>query len=96
MMRLIQGDVGSGKTLVAALSALRAIANGKQVALMAPTELLAEQHALTFRKWFEPLVFKWGGWQANKKAKREKHSKMQSLMATFPSLLALTPFSRAS
>lgn len=65
MMRLVQGDVGSGKTLVAALAALRAIANGKQVALMAPTELLAEQHAINFRHWFEPLGIE-VGWLAGK------------------------------
>jgi ATP-dependent DNA helicase RecG len=55
MLRLVQGDVGSGKTVVAALAALSAIANGKQAALMAPTELLAEQHLRSFRAWFEPL-----------------------------------------
>jgi len=65
MMRLVQGDVGSGKTLVAALAALRAIANGKQVALMAPTELLAEQHATNFTAWFEPLGIR-VGWLAGK------------------------------
>jgi len=55
MLRLVQGDVGSGKTVVAALAALHAIANERQTALMAPTELLAEQHLRSFRAWFEPL-----------------------------------------
>ncbi|WP_447867514.1 ATP-dependent DNA helicase RecG [Rahnella bonaserana] len=65
MMRLVQGDVGSGKTLVAALAALCAIAQGQQVGLMAPTELLAEQHANNFRQWFEPLGIQ-VGWLAGK------------------------------
>ena len=55
MLRLLQGDVGSGKTVVAAAAALRAVETGAQAALMAPTELLAEQHYRNFRDWLEPL-----------------------------------------
>ena len=55
MVRLLQGDVGCGKTVVAAAAAARAAGSGLQVAFMAPTELLAEQHWRTFRDWFHPL-----------------------------------------
>lgn len=55
MLRLVQGDVGSGKTIIAAFAAIRAIEHGGQTAVMAPTELLAEQHQMNFQQWLEPL-----------------------------------------
>ena len=72
MMRLVQGDVGSGKTLVAGLAALTAIGQGYQVALMAPTEILAEQHALTFQQWFAPLNIT-VGWLSGKTKTKAKN-----------------------
>lgn len=68
MLRMVQGDVGSGKTLVAALAALDVISAGYQVALVAPTEILAEQHFIAFSNWLEPLGFNvnMAGGQANR------------------------------
>ncbi|MDP3267758.1 MAG: ATP-dependent DNA helicase RecG [Legionella sp.] len=55
MLRLVQGDVGAGKTIIAALAALQAMSQGYQVAFMAPTDLLSEQHASNLKGWFETL-----------------------------------------
>lgn len=78
MLRLVQGDVGSGKTLVAAMAALQAIANGYQVALMAPTEILSEQHRHNFQGWFEPLGIS-VGWLAGKQKAAERRTQLAAL-----------------
>ena len=69
-LRLVQGDVGSGKTVVAALAALCCIEAGYQVALMAPTELLAEQHLRNFTDWLEPLAIEPAWLSGRHKGKR--------------------------
>lgn len=71
MQRLLQGDVGSGKTIVAALAAAQAIDNGFQAALMAPTEILAEQHFRKIAAWLEPLGVK-TAWLTGSLKKKEK------------------------
>jgi ATP-dependent DNA helicase RecG len=83
MLRLVQGDVGSGKTVVAALAALHAIANERQTALMAPTELLAEQHLRSFRAWFEPLGIEIV-WLAGKVTGRARDKVLAQLAAGAP------------
>ncbi|MDM8561111.1 ATP-dependent DNA helicase RecG [Candidatus Parabeggiatoa sp. HSG14] len=80
MQRLLQGDVGSGKTVVAALSALQAIESGYQVAVMTPTELLSEQHKRTFTQWLEPLEIKltWITGSLTKKKREQTLEKITS------------------
>ena len=69
MLRLLQGDVGSGKTVVAMMGMLQAVANGAQAALMAPTEILARQHADTLGPWLDELGIKWQLMTARNKGK---------------------------
>ncbi|MCF6435603.1 ATP-dependent DNA helicase RecG [Pseudoalteromonas sp. MMG022] len=78
MMRLVQGDVGSGKTLVAALAALGAIAKGYQVALMAPTEILSEQHSINFSNWFLNLGIE-VAWLGGKTKGKERERTLQNI-----------------
>ena len=78
MMRLLQGDVGSGKTVVAALGALLAIESGFQACLMAPTEILAEQHWQTFLPWFETLQLPLG-WLSGKTRGKARDEVLQAL-----------------
>ncbi len=78
MLRLIQGDVGSGKTVVAALAALNAVECGWQAAVMAPTELLAEQHCRSFRDWLAPLGVEIG-WLSGRSSAAERRHHRQAL-----------------
>ena len=80
MNRLVQGDVGSGKTVVAALALLKAVASNGQAALMAPTELLAEQHLATLNAWFGPLGIQ-VGWLSGKQKKSERTKVLDHLLS---------------
>jgi ATP-dependent DNA helicase RecG len=72
MNRLLQGDVGSGKTLIAIYAMLKAVEAGEQAALMAPTQILAEQHALNLRRWLEPLGVRVELFTGNTKGKGDR------------------------
>jgi ATP-dependent DNA helicase RecG len=91
MRRLLQGDVGSGKTAVAACSALMAIESGFNVALMAPTEILAEQHFRNFQKWFEPLGIQVALQTGNRKTGQPDAAKVQRVPRGKPSTFNRQP-----
>ena len=78
MLRLVQGDVGAGKTLVAAGAAGYALDSGWQVAVMAPTEILAEQHLVNFKNWFEPLGVG-VGWLAGKQTAKQRREALEAM-----------------
>ena len=78
MLRLVQGDVGAGKTLVAAGAAGYALDSGWQVAVMAPTEILAEQHLVNFKQWFEPLGIG-VGWLAGKQTAKQRREALEAV-----------------
>jgi ATP-dependent DNA helicase RecG len=78
MQRLLQGDVGSGKTIVAALASLAAVDSGAQAAVMAPTEILSEQHARKFREWLEPLGVRIA-WLHGGLSRAEKKAALESI-----------------
>ncbi len=83
MLRLVQGDVGAGKTVVAALAALQALEAGYQVALMAPTEILAEQHFITFQRWLAPLGLE-VAWLAGKLKGKARASALEQIAGGAP------------
>jgi len=78
MHRLLQGDVGSGKTVIAVLAALRAVENGLQAAVMAPTEILAEQHFRKFSEWLVPLGLE-AAWLTGSQTKKERESALAAV-----------------
>lgn len=89
MQRLLQGDVGSGKTIVAALAALQAIENGFQAAIMAPTEILAEQHFVKLSAWFEPLGVH-VAWLSGGLKKKQKQIELDKIMSGVAQLVVGT------
>ena len=103
MHRLVQGDVGSGKTVIAALAAALAVDNGYQAALMAPTELLAEQHYQKLTAWLEPLGMRiaWLSGSLKPKQKQACHERIQAgvvdlVIGTHALIQAAVRFSRLS
>ena len=86
MMRLVQGDVGSGKTVVAAIACLRAIGSNVQAAVMAPTELLAEQHYRNFCEWFRDLGIK-PAWLSGSQRKAERRESLEAIESGEASLV---------
>ena len=91
MQRLLQGDVGSGKTVIAALAALQAIENGYQVAVMAPTEILAEQHYQKFSNWFKSIFDSFGisiAWLTGSQ-KKAQHNESLSTISSGNAMLAV-------
>jgi ATP-dependent DNA helicase RecG len=86
MLRLVQGDVGAGKTVVAAVAALQAIEAGYQVALMAPTEILAEQHFANFTRWLEPLGIQ-TTWLAGKLKGKARTTALQRIAGASPMVI---------
>jgi ATP-dependent DNA helicase RecG len=83
MQRLVQGDVGSGKTVVAAMAALRAMGNGYQTAITAPTELLAEQHLRSFTDWLEPMDIK-PAWLSGKVTGKARQTTLEAILEGVP------------
>ncbi len=83
MQRLLQGDVGSGKTVVAAMAAFRAMGSGYQAAIMAPTELLAEQHLRSFRDWLSPMGIE-PVWLSSKVTGKARQAALEVIAAGAP------------
>jgi ATP-dependent DNA helicase RecG len=83
MQRLVQGDVGSGKTVVAAMAALRAMGNGWQTAITAPTELLAEQHLRSFSEWLAPMGLE-PAWLSSKVTGKTRQATLEAIRQGVP------------